>query len=618
MTFSLPSIKSVSILPYVEQPTKPFRTKVLLNRIKIKVMSKSKILWWLILFFGQKNNVSIAKELHKLIKSLEPYGIVIITDNPINKKPFLENLISFNPAVIIDLNEFVNHTNDVRSFELSVFQNPRQSSVFVIISRSSAEILDILGDIVKMEPVKARPKTLLIILSNCSDEDLKNIFTKAWSLKFLDLTITSNDDVLTYNPFTNEYRKENLKDMEELFPDKLNNVNEYPLMSRAFNAPPFLIAKVQNNKVVKVTGTKIVRLNILAEKMNFQLKFKKDLRNLNEAYKKLQDNLESNEINVSPMGIHLDKRFLKRDILVGYPLSFSKITAVVPIIKNPRINLTLNMFLLLLVFCVILMILFTFIYALKLNLNYWNIFYIFGILIGTTIMEPQKTVSRIVYLTIAILSIIFSNDFLSILADVKLHFVEQKLNSFEDICRMKIPIYVVHHYHILNDTESDRKLLTYSQKIEKFSECVKMLIETNNASCISASQMAEHHAKTNLDNKGQPVMRVADISLDYQFDVYFYEKASPFMEKIEKIFRRIHESGLVTVHENRIKNKVQIVKPKVMLNEETLLTQTLLIILSVGYTLGVFIFVGEFVCFNGFTNTLIFISSLIQVFASIE
>lgn len=559
-----------------------------------------KILWWITVILTQQNFIIIiATELQNMINNLAAYETVIFTDGSMYQENFLEYFMNNKPSVIVDLNQFLNNTHEIQSFELSIFQNPRQSDVYIIITSILSRMSDILQKIIKIEPVKPRPRTVLFTSYRYSDEDLETIFIHAWSLKFLDFTIIKIDNIgdrvlLTFNPFTNKHTKEKLRDVSELFPDKLNNVNGYPLTTRAFNSPPFLFAEMKGNKIINIKGSRTTRIKIIAEKLNFKLTFIGNLLNTTEVVEKLSQNLESNEINMTPVGFRFNVILQKSNILLGYPESISQLTVIVPVIKTPRIDITLDMLILLFIFCIILIIFLTFACALKLSPDYWNVFHIFGILIGITIIEPPKRSDRIVYLTIAFLSIIFSNNYFSTLADLKLNFVEKKLNNLEDLYQSNIPIYSPNINYLFNDSKADKQLLSYTQKIGTNDECIELLIKTNNVACVVSSYNAGHYLKTILNPQGRAVMKILDVPLQNTFIAFIYEKASPFLEKIEKLVLNVFESSLRSTGDQLASSKVRTIRQKESFKEEILLKQIILIILSVGYTLATIIFVFEF------------------------
>lgn len=557
--------------------------------------------YWLINFFlVQKIIIMHADKLYKLIKNLNPYGCVIFTDNfqELNAEHyiFLGNLINLNPTVIIDLNEF-NKSNDNRSFAMSIFQNPRKSAVYIIFLSKECKTTRILDIIIKISPVSSRPRTLLFLPKYCSPHEEKKILTKAWTLKFIDFSIVKIDTnnmftFKTYDPFIDEYSDINCSnDVDNIFPNKLNNVHAYPLITRAYNVPPIITTVIKENKIIKVGGTRFARIKYIAEKLNFKLQFKEDLHNVTLTFEKIIENLESNEINASPVGFLLSRQFQNKNFIYGNPMNIGKIVVIVPVIKTTKIDISSETFVLLLIFSTILIIFYIFVRIWRFDTNYWNIINIFGILIGVSTVQPINKVSRIIFMTIAILSMIFSYDYFSTLANIKQLLVEEDLNTYKDIERFKLPIYIPNFYAD-NDTEYEKNL--NFRRIDSIHGCIQLLIETNEAVCIAPTAEAEHFSKVNLNSRSQPVMKITDLSFRHQFDSYLYEKASPFAEKIEKSLLQIIESGMISVQDSWARNEIRFVHSKQsLLLEEVLLNQIILITMITGCTFSIIIFLFE-------------------------
>lgn len=99
---------------------------------------------------------------------------------------------------------------------------------------------------------------------------------------------------------------------------------------------------MKNNKIDKVTGTSMVKLNTIAKKLNFQLQFVEGPYTIKEAPVKTVKNLETNKVNLTPMGLLLNENFQQRDVIIGYPVNLSKLVIVAPALKTPRIDIAAN------------------------------------------------------------------------------------------------------------------------------------------------------------------------------------------------------------------------------------------------------------------------------------
>lgn len=556
------------------------------------------------MFLAHQSWILQTKELKGLIDDLNPYTTAIFTD--ISTKTnlfhtyFLNNLLNYLPSILIYLNK-MNQTNVIRLFKRSIFQKSRRSVIYIILSSDESKISNILEDIDEISFVSSRPKSLLLLPEICYYESVKKSLVKAWSLKFLDFSVVKtnpdgNHEFITYNPFSNDYIIKNLKDTDELFPDKLKNLHGYHLKTRAFDESPFLSIEVKNNKVVKVSGFFFSPIESIAKKLNFKLQIIEDPHNSTETVKKIVKNLETNEINISPIGLLLVKNFQNRNITVGNPSKLSMLVVVAPIIKTPRIDLTSNMFIVILMFMIIFIIFFILVHFLKFYSNYWNCFYIFGILIGVPTVQPRRDFNKIVYLTIAILSVIFSNSYFSMLADVKLQVIDQEINSYDDIVRLNMTIYVPGVYNVYNDIEEDKK--GFFQEISKNFRCYELLIKTNNACCIYTFTTAEYYLKTLLDTRQQRIMKLTGITFQHKLEGYFYEKASPFAEKIEHSLQQLFESNIISVMKSKAENKVRFVSLKQsQLAEEILLNRVVLSFTCIGFFWAFIVFAYEYAHF---------------------
>lgn len=80
-------------------------------------------------------------------------------------------------------------TNDNRTFEMTFFQNPRQSTAYIILQgkNTSIKIYHILNQLVNTSPIDMRPKCLVIFSDHqiLPLDEAKNILRQAWLLKVL-------------------------------------------------------------------------------------------------------------------------------------------------------------------------------------------------------------------------------------------------------------------------------------------------------------------------------------------------------------------------------------------------------------------------------------------------
>lgn len=133
---------------------------------------------------------------------------------------------------------------------------------------------------------------------------------------------------------------------------------------------------------------------------------------------------------------------------------------------------------------------------------------------------------------------IYTNELFSKLTDIKVTRTEKEFRTYQDIVESRIPVYspLTEEYF---GGEEFKKLVSKSRKMNDL--CIDELIYTRNAICVTPLRSAMYSVKNNLDDNGNPVMKVTDLSSNYEFVGFLYEKASPFAEKFNLLMRRMVE-----------------------------------------------------------------------------
>lgn len=225
-------------------------------------------------------------DVTKLLISLKPYQITIFKDVSIKQTKeqnlFFQNIVSQSLSVLIELTD-IEKTKDNRILNKTIFKNPWKSSVYIILAQENGkgsnlkEKFFIINTIIELSSIPTRPKCLLIFWKkNFGSEDgVKKILHYAWNKKFLDFIVliksSFNSSVfINYNPFTQTYNVKYLKNTSEIFPDKLIDVNKYPLIMPVFHSMPDLTYEEdENGTVVKVWGDEYAYIEIILCKLNF-------------------------------------------------------------------------------------------------------------------------------------------------------------------------------------------------------------------------------------------------------------------------------------------------------------------------------------------------------------
>lgn len=533
------------------------------------------------------------------------------TDHDYKLDYFYQSIIDHVSTISIDLLS-MKQTGDNRTFDINTFRNPRQSTVYIILQGKNMKINDILDKLVSLSPLKMRPKCLIVFADyvDFSQDEAKRTLNYSWDLKFLDFsifwlkTLDNNTNYINYNPFKETYKIGHLKEKNDLFPDKLVDVNKYPLKLSVFDAAPYLVIKTQSDNNISVDGnTPFVYLKAAVEKLNFKLKFI-----YNQTWKgniafEIVSSVERGDTAMTPLAFHFTDWRLKSEVLMGKVLEMGKYVVIVPILHEYRIDIPFDVFIHVVIFFLVVIIFYVSLRILKIESDLWNIVSLFGILIGVSMSQPGRNTERIIFLTLAFLSFIYTNELLSKLTDIKVLRTELKFESFEDIYASQIPTYYYPYAVTENNSETEeiKKVISNGKKMYDFSNCTKNMIVTRNAICIIPYRDAIYAVKQNFDAEGQPIMKMTDLTLRHEFVGFLYEKASPFAERFNKLMQRMIDFAIFP---DREMNRIILHKDsnEKSVNRDDPIIKTTLLILLIGYVSSTIIFIYEIISFTRITQ----------------
>lgn len=234
--------------------------------------------------------------------------------------------------------------------------------------------------------------------------------------------------------------------------------------------------------------------------------------------------------------------------------------------------------------------------------------HIFQILIGLEVKPlPWGKVEKLIFLFLALLSIIYSNIFFTALEDMKIVSVEMNFNSFQDLTDSRMEIFRVYDSND-HDSEKIKNIFSNATKIKSEYICLKKLLETRNVICVTPYNGAKFFINKHLNTMEKPIMKIAGPTINNQFSAFPYRKASPFAEKFDETIRYIKETGLHKFNDLK-SQKVHFHPSKESSPLDLTLyppVEQLLIVLFIGYILAIFSFFCELSCHR--------ISSLVVVY----
>ena len=481
----------------------------------------------------------------------------------------LRKLMQKVPVLYIDLSD-VNYSDANRSLSLPFFANPRQSSVYIILINSNDIELQSIIDFLSMHSsLNAQPKTLVVTYYNKKqpDTDYETILSYAWSKKFLDFSIIdiSVDNNVTnykpfifnFNPFYNSTTKQHLCPNTLVFPDKLKNLNRYPLKIPIFHFPPYIMVnESRRGKIINASGITLPLIITVAKTMKFSIESPVTVRKY--ATKKSWKNivlkkLEENVIDVVSVPL-ID--FVGREFLQIYDgLGCIEYIAIVPILKAEKLNVSLYNFYYLFIIILIFMILVYFSNRFTLKVERWNFSNVIQLILGQSIRRiPQKTFNKIIFLTISSTYIVYCNVRLSSLVNAKVINYEVPFSTFEEISESRLNVYVekIFYERIFNFTDNPdiQKMRQRTIIVNDIKQCVENLRYNRSSICITSKFKAKTIVERYVKNDKTRKMKIAKPTFLCEYSALIIQKGSPYFEKFEQIIRWIAQSGIYNAWED--------------------------------------------------------------------
>ena len=491
----------------------------------------------------------------KINQDLKPYQLILFVNESRQSSIQYEETIFQELTQKIPSTKFnLNTMGNISAKTLKITRNLGLSTIYIILLHVTniqqiRRIQYFLNFIVQLSPEAPRPKCLIIV----SNEDTQNLyeafFIYAWLKKFLNLSII-DIDVLEryaflhhYNPFYKTYHKDQLTIDTEIFPDKLRNVNGYPFFLSVYHYIGDVKTKTRSSINLRYfEGEYYITdrvVEVTLNHLNFTLKpiieNSSSLEYINITSRKLK-NGEVNMMKAS-LSIHLLNLEAVHRVILDVPCE--KLSALVPILPMTKTNVDLSFFVYhffgpFAIFCL-----------LRIAKIHWNVLEFFGLLIEITIRrQPEKKLRRLIYLGIVLLSIFYSTTLYSTLAQVQIVHENVPFNTFQDIDKSKLHIYIneksYKHAFYKNDPYV-QKIKRKTAKLPDIHSCVKTLRQNRNIICLITMVGLKIYVNRLNDSK---IMKVAKPAFMCDRRAVMFETASPYMHKIQKIYKWIDESGI--------------------------------------------------------------------------
>lgn len=393
-------------------------------------------------------------------------------------------------------------------------------------------------------------KNLIIYHGNSSDaKNIEKTLKDAWIKKILDLTILSidgknnsaNPTVYYYNPFFDSITKKFYHQGVEIFPEKLNNVNKFPIDAGA-NHPPSTNSfnlKYNNRNSKDCRYDEYLMIKFVMKTIGFNiLPFEKI--NVTKASK------PKNHMSIFVVDSH---RPVRGHILTPAESEHTFAVAVVPITYVSNENFTEKITYYVIVISIIILGVIYITKRLKVATEFSEVFYNIQIFLSQSVdPEPQKAFGRIIYLTLNILVFLIMNDFYSDIVEMQYDLKQVPFENHEDLMKSNLKVYVpsldVKQAIIVKQVEGLERI-SVTVKVLNTDDCIKRLVESKNISCVMEQMRAQFYISQYRSGDGSSVIKAAqpplyNVEKMYAFDNY----ALIYRDKFYETLRRIRESGI--------------------------------------------------------------------------
>lgn len=524
--------------------------------------------------------------------------------NILQQKVIIKKIIQQVPSTTIDSTLIFSSRND----NLRIHGNPQKSVLYIILESKNQffhkhHTRQLLNFLIKLAPIISRPKCLIILLNEYKfdlDEKVNDILLSAWELKFLDFSIisvnSSNEPIIFhYNPYTKVFYKNKIQSFQDIFPNKIVNMNGYPFNIAIYNSTPVMTVffnKKNNKTVIKSFDNSF--LKIFSEKFNFSSKFKVQRLPMYHAmfFPFIYAKLRSGEINMIGSQILVGSNLYNNNVTIGKLSRQGNFLLIAPNLPIQKIHLSMDVYYYLFLFSSFILIFAITVKLMKFPKKQWGFFQIFQILMGISLRKlPKKLSQKIIFASLLLLSMKYSSDAFTKLTDVEVTYGSQSFDKPEDIIKSNFPVYSPEF--VRNETYDDPSEIISKLKsriqLLSYINCTEKIVETKNCFCIAPQPMARQLVAESKSKNKRPMMKLTKAEFWFDYLAFAYETASPYVDKFDQVLQRIVENGLADVMDAPGMNY----KFHDSTRTETILIPQLLTILIVGYFFSILLFMYE-------------------------
>lgn len=231
---------------------------------------------------------------------------------------------------------------------------------------------------------------------------------------------------------------------------------------------------------------------------------------------------------------------------LSQPLTWEMVIAAVPkseevstLATASRYDLTPTFIFLL----VILLIWSIFIAFAKLIRVKWNPFGILLCILGYRLRTRSSLKERVVFITMSLLSIILSNELLSLITQLAFTEEVKPVSDYAHLVKFNVSLYSHHDGYLIFSsaprsirlTLKDHTILVEEVEIN---DCLNELVLNNDRICV-----ADVTIINNFQSRAKKRIRTSDFYLMTDFDAIIFAESSPYLDKFNEIMLRSFETG---------------------------------------------------------------------------
>lgn len=563
--------------------------------------------------------------IHAIKRDHNYHQIMLITKNENHKnspliKEFFKNLpiLNFNSSILTGK---LNHFNEMNSFK-----NLRATTLFLIIETVTNNnyqwTQETMNLIKKLSNAKIRPKCLILQLieKNVEIQNDGQVLRKMWKSLFLDVTIMKvvkeKFTIHHLNPFVSKRGKmsENMFSAKfPLFPDKLQNLHDYRLEIGIFQRPP--VIRVNRNSTkhpIEIFGPDAITIKIFSELMRFQLSFPASDEEFFGKYSCLLNKttgfvkeLLENRINFIGVTSISTVYSCPEETNEHVFLELDHYVAVIPIQESQSSGVILlfgHKFYTTILWTIVIMLLSWMVKnRLQFDKRIWNFTMTVQIIFGITVHQQlQELKERILFGLLLIINIFYSTNIFTALTEIYLiHSNNQvEINSLRELSESKFNLAVEVNFPIILESSGEENILRMWRRKEHTiivgDLCLRSLIQVKDRCCFVKKSIADWFVNILLDENGDSLIKIVPEYLNTNVNAFLLEPGSPYVEKFQRIFQLLVQSGIRNQIEREfsLQNENQFYEEKEN-NDKVTSGFVIFGFLIFGFVVSIFTFIGE-------------------------